>query len=63
MDHFSIQQLLGFFTQKYQSSDAFTVIRSMAWFQDAEQEPDPVSLREINWTNVKSKVHQELAAL
>jgi predicted nucleotidyltransferase component of viral defense system len=63
LDHFPIQQLLGFFTQKYQSSDAFTVIRSMAWFQDAEQEPDPVSLREINWTNVKSKVHQELAAL
>jgi len=53
LDHFSIHDMIGFFTRKYPASDPFTVIRSLAWFGDAEIEPDPVPLGGITWAEVK----------
>ncbi|MEX1116841.1 MAG: nucleotidyl transferase AbiEii/AbiGii toxin family protein [Akkermansiaceae bacterium] len=61
--HFSMQEMIGFFTLKYPSSDAFTVIRSLAWFEDAEEEPDPVSLIGLEWGEVKSLAREAVASL
>jgi predicted nucleotidyltransferase component of viral defense system len=61
--HFSLQTMIDFFTRKYESSDAFTVIRSLAWFEDAEAEPDPVSLNGLDWQKVKSRIRESVASL
>ncbi|MES2658652.1 MAG: nucleotidyl transferase AbiEii/AbiGii toxin family protein [Verrucomicrobiota bacterium] len=63
LDHFSIQEMIGFFTAKYPATDSFTVIRSLAWFGDAESEPDPVSLTGVTWSQVKSKPSHVVAGL
>ncbi len=63
MTHFSLAQMISLFTRKYASSDAFAVIRSLAWFEDAEAEPDPVSLNELDWQKVKSRVCESVAGL
>ena len=63
LDHFSIQQLIGWFTAKYPATDAFTVIRSLAWFEDAEEEPDPVTLTGLAWDQVKARTIDAVAAL
>lgn len=60
---FSMQQMIGFFTLKYPSSDAFTVIRSLAWFEDAELEPDPISWVGLDWNQVKSLTCEAVATL
>lgn len=63
MKHFSLQQMVDFFTRKYPSSDAFTVIRSLAWFEDAEADPDPISLGGLEWQSVKSQIRDAVAEL
>lgn len=49
-------EMLGFFESRYPNSDLFIVLRSLAWFDDADQEPDPVSLSGITWERVKEIV-------
>jgi hypothetical protein len=54
--HHPLPTMLEWFETKYRSSDRFTVIRSLGWFEDAELEPDPVSLNGNDWRIVKSQL-------
>jgi predicted nucleotidyltransferase component of viral defense system len=63
MEHHTLEEMLVFFSNKYRSSDPFTVIRSLAWFEDAEADPDPVSIRGCTWADVKSTVSAALVRL
>lgn len=63
LKHFSMEEMLGFFSNKYTRSDPFSVIRSLAWFEDAEIEPDPVSLRGLAWNEVKDRVCAAVSTL
>ncbi len=55
--------MLDFFTGKYPSNDPFTVIRSLAWFGDAEGEPDPVSLTDRSWDAIKGTILKSVSGL
>ena len=55
--------MLGWFEQKYPDSDRFIVIRSLAWFEDADGEPEPVSLRELSWPELKERVRTAVSEL
>lgn len=63
LGHFTIRQMIDFFTRKYPATDPFTVIRSLAWFEDAEMEPDPVPLQGQDWGRVKNRVLAAVAEL
>ncbi len=56
LERHTLPELLDFFSSKYRASDPFTVIRSLVWFEDAEQEPDPVSMAGRTWEDVKEGV-------
>ena len=58
-----LEKLLDWFSARYRNSDPFAVIRSLAWFEDAEPEPDPVSLRGLSWNEVKEQVRLALSEL
>lgn len=47
---------LDYFCDKYGKSGRFLAIRSLGWFGDAEEEPDPVYLNGWTWESVKSGV-------
>jgi|GEM_PF-3865395 len=55
--------MIGFFTSKYPSTDAFAVIRSLAWFEDAEMESDPLPLAGLTWSKAKSVATAAIARL
>ncbi len=61
--HFSLGDLLSFFTRKYANSDPFTVIRSLAWFDDAELEPDPLPHNGPTWKDVKHQITSAVSKL
>lgn len=63
LKHFSLTEMLGFFSQKYSNTDPFAVIRSLAWFEDAEQEPDPVPMIGQSWESVKRIVSNSVTGL
>lgn len=63
LDHFPLERMIGFFAEKYPATDPFTAIRSLAWFDDAELEPEPVSLTGATWDSVKARVSEAVAGL
>jgi hypothetical protein len=40
--------------------NSFTVVKSLAYFDDADLEPDPMSLMESPWDQIKVDIHQAL---
>lgn len=63
LEHFTIQRMIACFTDKYPSIDPFTVIRSLAWFEDADQEPEPVDLTGLTWEKVMARTCDAVASL
>jgi hypothetical protein len=60
---YALTEMLGFFSRKYPATDSFAVIRSLAWFDDAEAEPDPVMLTHRSWGDVKRLVLKAISQL
>tara|TARA_R110000796_G_scaffold96719_1_gene202643 strand:+ start:26642 stop:27268 length:627 start_codon:yes stop_codon:yes gene_type:complete len=58
LNHYSLPQLLAFYGQKYSEDNYFYVLKSMTYFQDAEEEPSPVILNDTSWENVKDGISQ-----
>lgn len=56
LDLYSIKEMLQFYQMKYQSNDIGFVIRSLVYFDDAEIQNDPISLKKISWSDVKKKI-------
>ncbi|MCX6878481.1 MAG: nucleotidyl transferase AbiEii/AbiGii toxin family protein [Verrucomicrobia bacterium] len=59
----TLPELLEACCRKYSASNKFMVIRSLAWFDDAEAEPDPESLTNLSWPAVKATISAALASL
>lgn len=63
LNHHTLEEMLRFFSAKYPSTDPFAVIRSLAWFEDAEHEPDPIPLTGQTWDNIKLRIAHALRGL
>jgi hypothetical protein len=61
--HQPLPTMLEWFETKYRDADRFTVIRSLGWFEDAELEPDPVSLIGNDWQTVKTQLQSMVSKL
>jgi len=57
---FTLPDMLVFFEEKYQKMNSFTVTKSLAYFDDADLEPDPLSLVAITWDQIKADMEQLL---
>ncbi len=56
INHFSLNEMLQFFSTKYTNSDPGYVIRSLTYFHDAELQIDPIVLDATTWPQVKERV-------
>ncbi len=57
----SLDTLLQLFKKKFKQYEVFHVIKSLTYFEDAEQYPNPILFDEsITWTKVKSSVTQSV---
>ena len=63
LDKYSLKNLLDFYQQKYRPASLLMVIRSLVWFEDADIEPDPVSLRGETWSAAKERISSAIRAL
>ena len=60
LNHYSLQQLLTFHSEKYDFSSQMIVLKSLIYFEDAEKEPDPVSTNSTSWQFVKAKIKEDV---
>ena len=60
LDEYTLTELLEFYQKKFPDHDSFFVVRSLGFFDDAEQEPDPLLLSETTWEEVKQLIGERL---
>lgn len=56
----SLTELIDIFKLKFNQQDVFPLLKSLNYFEDAEQEPDPISLNNTSWKQVKDKIDNVL---
>ena len=62
--HYDLPMLLDFYQAKYAHQTTFHVLRSIAYFADAEHDPDPIVLdRSTTWVMVKKRIEQAIQKL
>lgn len=62
----SLNELLGFYDQKYHKGNAnsFHIIKSLTYFDDADEEEDPRMLaKDYSWENVKKTLKEKVREL
>ena len=60
LKHFSLKQMLGFYEQKYHDGSIFLVLRSLAYFDDADQDVSPKMFSDLSWDKIKSTISENL---
>lgn len=58
IQHLDVDRLIEIYHRKYPSHDAMIVLRSMIYFDDAEDENDPELLMEQDWEEVKDAIRE-----
>ena len=48
--------MIGLYQRKYSSDDIGFILRSLVFFEDAELQADPISLKNSTWKSVKKKI-------
>jgi predicted nucleotidyltransferase component of viral defense system len=64
LEQYSLQEILDLYSAKYQHSTLFHVIKSLAWFEDAEPQASPYVLdKKVTWAKVKKRIAQAVSSL
>ena len=64
LDEFSMRQMLDFYNQKYSDGSEFMVIKSLSYFEDADEQLNPKMLKNsFNWEKCKQKIIEEVIKL
>lgn len=56
LEVYSLQQILEFYSKKFPNYSNFMAMKSLTYFEDAEQQPMPYMFSNKSWEDVKSEV-------
>ena len=56
LKYYSFEELIGFYLKKYSDAQLFTTLKSLTYFDDAEEDPMPSMTDPLDWNEVKSSV-------
>lgn len=60
LQDYSLQQILDFYTQKYFDASIYLAIKSLSYFDDADQEENPEMIMAISWETIKARIKHEV---
>ena len=65
LEIFSISELLGKYPEKYgvELSNHYHLLKSLVYFEDAEQQPMPTMLQNVSWEDIKRKIVLEVSKI
>jgi len=64
LETLSLAEMLDLFSQKFKQNEVFHVIKSLSYFADAENYPDPLVFdKTVSWSKVKSTVRKAVKSL
>ncbi len=53
---FTLKQILGFYIEKFKDSSIFYALKSLIYFNDAEEQESPLMFDDITWDQVKKNI-------
>jgi Nucleotidyl transferase AbiEii toxin, Type IV TA system len=58
LDEYSLEEMLQFFSGKYKMYEVFHIVRSLSYFEDADNMPEGsvIPLKKVTWLAVKNKI-------
>jgi predicted nucleotidyltransferase component of viral defense system len=63
LNYFSLTEILEAFIKKYKDADISTIMRSLFYYEDAENDLDPKCLFTYNWENIKNRIRNEASKI
>jgi len=63
LNHFSLMEILEFFSAKYKNTDLFFAQKSLAYFLDADVEPNPNTIKSSSWDHIKKTIVEQIKEL
>jgi hypothetical protein len=63
LDRFSLDEMLVFYREKYGDASLFPVIKSLAYFDDADEDPMPNMLMPCDWGRMKRGIVRSVAQI
>ena len=58
--NYPLTKLIDLYKKKYVDMNVFTLIKSLSYFDDANNEPEPISLQNVNWDIIKSTISTQV---
>ena len=56
LQHYTLDELLDFYQQKYSNASIFRALLSLTYFNDAELQPMPVMFVDVDWIKMKAVI-------
>ena len=53
---YTLKQMFSFFERKFPDANMFHILKRLMYYEDAEHEPDPQTIEQIEWDKVKSTI-------
>ena len=61
--HITLDEMISLYQRKYKTTDIGHLLYALAYFTDAENEPIPVLLRDIDWETVKKTIQKQVKSI
>ena len=58
LQHYSLKELIGFYNSKYHDGSEFLVLKSLTYFDDANQDAEPFMLTPVSWEKIRAEIIQ-----
>lgn len=60
LQKYTLKEMLAFYKKKYHDGSVFMVLKSLAYFEDADEEPMPKMFTKVDWKKAKQRIVLEL---
>lgn len=61
LQRFTINDIMDFYTSKYPDGSTFMAMKSLAYFDDAEEDIMPYMLADISWETIKQQILSKIS--
>lgn len=58
LQNFTLEEMIGFYRQKYKDGSEFLVLKSLNYFDDADTEDTPIMIIKSPWEEIKQKIRE-----
>jgi len=59
MNHYSFDQMLGFYQKRYPNKAMMMVAKSLTYFVEADLQPNPGCFKKLSWEKIKKNIKRE----